>query len=219
MDYHMKNEGHAPTNLFYRRTSRKKFTKSKKKTRTKFRKSLKDINDYQDLWRKALKSDKCSCGPIKEQSQKASNITNNRIVNGEEANPHEFPWIVSLILPDGYWFCGGAILTEDFVITAAHCVEDMKPDEALIRIGDHDNSDPNDTEHHKKQTIEIKKIKMHSKYDPETANNDIALLKLKTKIDFQKFDGTVAPICLPGAIRSYTGEKVGILNFKESLRH
>ena len=81
----MKNEGHAPTNLFYRRTSRKKFTKSKKKTRTKFRKSLKDINDYQDLWRKALKSDKCSCGPIKEQSQKASNITNNRIVNGEEA--------------------------------------------------------------------------------------------------------------------------------------
>jgi len=166
------------------------------------RQRFRDRNEvYQNLWKKTSKTDKCVCGPIADS-------TRNRIVNGEEATPHEFPWIVSMIMPDGYWFCGGTILTENYVVTASHCVEGMKPNEALIRIGDHDNDDSKDTDYHKKQTIKIKKIIMHSKYDPNSVNNDIALLKLGTKIDFKKFGGTVAPICLPESLRAYTGEKV-----------
>ena len=192
-------------------TFQKWITKFKRKAR-KFRKRLKNRKvSYQDVWRKISKSEKCSCGPI-QNSSKVTN-TEDRVVNGEEASPHEFPWIVSMLDLDGDWFCGGSILTEDYVITAAHCVDWMEPHEALIRIGDHDNSDPDDTDYNKKQSIKIKKIIIHSKYDTETTNNDIALLKLKTRIDFQKFDGTVAPICLPEIERSYTGEKVGIMHY------
>ena len=43
-------------------------------------------------------------------------------------------------------------------------------------------SGSDDTDYHNKQSIRIKKIIMHSKYDPETANNDIALLKLKGRV-------------------------------------
>ena len=185
-----------------RRRKQAKNKKKKRRNNLNVRERFRDRNEvYQNLWKQVKKSDKCVCGPIADS-------TRNRIVNGEEATPHEFPWIVSMIFPDGYWFCGGTILTEDYVVTASHCVDGMKPNAALIRIGDHDNDDPNDTDYHEKQTIKIKKIIMHSKYDPNTVNNDIALLKLGTKIDFKKFGGTVAPICLPETLRAYTGEKV-----------
>ena len=47
-----------------------------------------------------------------------------------------------------------------------------------------------------------------SRYDEKTTNNDIALLKLKKKIDFKKYSGTVLPVCLPDLPRKYYGETV-----------
>ena len=40
--------------------------------------------------------------------------------------------------------------------------------------------------------------------------NDIALLKLEKRINFSKFEGTVAPICLPSESRTYYREKVTV---------
>ena len=47
-----------------------------------------------------------------------------------------------------------------------------------------------------------------SRYDEKSTNNDIALLKLKQKIDFKKYSGTVTPVCLPDLPRKYYGELV-----------
>ena len=47
-----------------------------------------------------------------------------------------------------------------------------------------------------------------SRYDERSTNNDIALLKLKQKIDFKKYSGTVTPVCLPDLPRKYYGELV-----------
>ena len=46
-----------------------------------------------------------------------------RIVGGFEAEEHQWPWIVALVIDDT-WFCGGALITDDFVLTAAHCAEE-----------------------------------------------------------------------------------------------
>ena len=86
----------------------------------------------------------------------------------------------------------------------------------FVRVGDHDNSDPNDTDFNNKQTFGVKKIIMHSGYDAKTVNNDVALLKLDRKIDFKYFKGTVAPICLPETVRAYSGEEVK--NHKQSFK-
>ena len=56
-----------------------------------------------------------------------------------------------------------------------------------------------------------------SSYDEETTNNDIALLKLKKKIDFKKYSGTVTPVCLPDLPRKYYGETV-IQQMKQVLK-
>ena len=57
---------------------------------------------------------------------------------------------------------------------------------------------------------------MHNfSYNERTTNNDVALLKLKKKIDFKKFSGTVAPICLPSKPRKYYGKTVTKVSLKE----
>merc|ERR1711962_883947 len=45
-----------------------------------------------------------------------------RIVGGHEAEEHEWPWQVALFIDDA-WFCGGSLINENYVLTAAHCVD------------------------------------------------------------------------------------------------
>uniref|UniRef100_A0A8C3F9V3 Peptidase S1 domain-containing protein n=1 Tax=Chrysemys picta bellii TaxID=8478 RepID=A0A8C3F9V3_CHRPI len=44
-----------------------------------------------------------------------------RIVNGETAVPGSWPWQVSLQDNTGFHFCGGSLISENWVVTAAHC--------------------------------------------------------------------------------------------------
>jgi len=49
----------------------------------------------------------------------------NRIIGGESAKTTEFPWAVLIMLALNETtarFCGGALINEKTVLTAAHCV-------------------------------------------------------------------------------------------------
>jgi len=50
--------------------------------------------------------------PLKEKYQ--------RIINGTDADPEQFPWQVALII-DNTYFCGGSLISSQWVLTAAHC--------------------------------------------------------------------------------------------------
>ena len=97
-----------------------------------------------------------------------------------------------------------------WIVTAAHCVYGYENEDTWVRVGDHDNSDPGDTDYHEIQTLKVKKIVVHRQYDDVTTANDIALLKLERRIDFSSYGGTVAPICLPKTADTYYGEKVTV---------
>lgn len=45
----------------------------------------------------------------------------NRIVGGRPTEPHRYPWIARLVY-EGRFHCGASLLTNDYVITAAHCL-------------------------------------------------------------------------------------------------
>ncbi|XP_012585921.1 PREDICTED: chymotrypsinogen 2-like [Condylura cristata] len=44
-----------------------------------------------------------------------------RIVNGKVAVPGSWPWQVSLQYSTGFHFCGGSLISKDWVVTSAHC--------------------------------------------------------------------------------------------------
>ena len=67
-----------------------------------------------------------------------------KIVGGEEAPPGAYPWMAALISGDcssTYYncqFCGGSLIDANWIVTAAHCVEDItNPDEVDVLLGVH----------------------------------------------------------------------------------
>ena len=86
--------------------------------------------------------------------------------------------------------CGGAIYSEKWIITAAHCFRTSSALEAFqITAGEHELGLPEESE----QIIPVKKIVSHPLYDPDD-NNDIALLELTKPL---KFNQHVRPIKIP----------------------
>merc|ERR1712212_1115058 len=62
----------------------------------------------------------------------APKFPGQKILNGEEATPHSFPWQVSItgaLNYDADHYCGASILSPSWVLTAAHCAE-------IVYIGD-----------------------------------------------------------------------------------
>jgi secreted trypsin-like serine protease len=53
---------------------------------------------------------------------KIKNVPARQIVNGEDAVLGQFPW-QAYILIDSMYICGGSLILEDWVLTAAHCAE------------------------------------------------------------------------------------------------
>ncbi|CAH1107306.1 unnamed protein product [Psylliodes chrysocephalus] len=118
-----------------------------------------------------------------------------RIVGGEQAKKTEFPWMVSLTKRGGH-FCGGAIISEKLVVTAAHCLctglgdDDFFPAKSIkITLGQHDLTDKNSNAYN----VQVKTIIVHHGYVCKVAKDDIALLELEKEV---KWSNHVAPACV-----------------------
>ncbi|XP_020819346.1 chymotrypsinogen A-like [Phascolarctos cinereus] len=110
----------------------------------------------------------------------------SRIVNGENAIPGSWPWQVSIQDKTGYHFCGGSIIDQYWVVTAAHC--DVWQSDLVIAGEFDQGSDEEDI-----QVLKINKIFQNPKYNSNTISNDITLIKLATPV---QYSDTVSPICL-----------------------
>lgn len=106
-------------------------------------------------------------------------------VNGEQVEQGEFSHAAALgwirwndLSVD--WQCGGSLITELFVVTAAHCTNIQGSAPYVVRVGDFDlESIDDDT---KVQQKSIANIISHPRYDESTNLNDIALIQLAGRI-------------------------------------
>ncbi|XP_018394859.1 PREDICTED: trypsin-1-like [Cyphomyrmex costatus] len=99
-----------------------------------------------------------------------------RIVNGKDAKAGEIPHQVSLQYKDSsFHFCGGSILNNNYVITAAHCAVAIEsPSSVKVIVGTLNLIHPK-SEHN------VVKIIVHEEYDSLNSwINDIALLQVET---------------------------------------
>lgn len=107
----------------------------------------------------------------------------NRIIGGQEAWAHSWPWQVSLQYSD-IPACGGAILDPWWVITASHCFKRYKKASMWNAVvGIHNLENANESCH---QTVQVEKIISHKDYNQKTNENDIALLKLQSPLLFNE---------------------------------
>lgn len=107
-------------------------------------------------------------------------VDGGRIVGGMEVCIEETPYQVSLQYYDSP-ICGGAILTDKFVITAAHCVFGRPARTLFVRVGT-SNKYEGGVVH------DVAVAQIHPSYNRATYDYDVAILQLAVpiKIDDRK---------------------------------
>ncbi|XP_040069914.1 enteropeptidase-like [Ixodes scapularis] len=154
--------------------------------------------------------------------QKVKHIS-ARIINGTEAPPDHWPWMVAFYNSNDTYVCGGVLIAQEYVVTAAHCFRNQGDHEFSVRLGTtlqtnvsqcNTPQDANIREKNTRNSEVSPKLDEEYNEDPESPvicaevesictpiqdncglfMKDIAVVKLKTKVNYTDH---IQPICLP----------------------
>ncbi|EDW00884.1 transmembrane protease serine 3 [Drosophila grimshawi] len=136
----------------------------------------------------------CHCG-----------LMNNvpKIVGGHETCPQQYPWMAGILLL-GHFYCAASLISDLYVLTAAHCVQDVPPEIITVRLLAHNRSNSDDPVVLDRLAVHVR---AHELYDQRSFENDIALIRLEQPVTFETI---LRPVCLPAPDSSFDG-RVGIV--------
>ncbi|KAK4881491.1 hypothetical protein RN001_004810 [Aquatica leii] len=142
--------------------------------------------------------DRTVCGLEKEAK---------RVVGGTIAELDEFPWMAALEYKSKLTNenagirCGGSLINNRYILTAAHCIIDKEFELVSVWLGEWKISTDPDcitavaiSECSYVSKLKIKEEIPHPYYSKKTGNNDIGLLRLEADVTFTDY---IRPICLP----------------------
>ncbi len=140
---------------------------------------------------------------------------NKRIINGQPVVPNSWPWMASIraVFSDGTLsshFCGGMLIYNNIVLTAAHCLLKYKASSLAVVIGINNVSTTLSTVPN--LVYYVNKTKYHDSFNINNSplKYDIGLIQLKKNVTFTS---NVSLICLP----SSASDSVNVLNKKVVL--
>lgn len=109
-----------------------------------------------------------------------------RIIGGSKSTEGEWPFMAALVTKGKDAFlgqsCGGSFLGDRYVLTAAHCVDGVNPEELDVIVGIHDLKKASS----QGTRVGIQSIYSHELYSNQTLNYDVAVIELDQAINSDK---------------------------------
>ncbi|KAM4677684.1 tissue-type plasminogen activator [Discoglossus pictus] len=123
-----------------------------------------------------------------------------RILGGKTAHVTTHPWQAAIFLISRrsggeHFLCGGTLIDHCWVLSAAHCFTDgVSFTQLRVMLGRTYQAVPGEEE----QKFEVEKIYIHSQFNQDNFDNDIALLKIKSRYGSCAVETSSArPACIP----------------------
>nr|ATU82483.1 venom S1 protease 14 [Lethocerus distinctifemur] len=160
-----------------------------------------NIDSREHGYKQGTRTTTCACG----WTNKA------RIVGGKKTLPNEYPLMAGMFVKkENDILCGGAIVTERHVVTAAHCTYAFKEDDLAVIVGEHGRHGKLRNMTGNMQFMPVQKIYVHEDWNPMSYVNDISIMFLKTNIRYNQF---VGPACLPNKKMDLVNEYLKVLGW------
>lgn len=135
--------------------------------------------------------------PSVQHVQKCDSNSVPLVVGGRDARLNEFPHMAAI----GYrgpapgsrieWNCGGSLISELFVLTAAHCTATAQGPPIRVRLAEHNLESSEDGA--RPMDVAVSSMVRHPGYQPPARYHDIGLLRLARKVPFS---ANIRPACL-----------------------
>ena len=117
-----------------------------------------------------------------------------RIVGGSPAGRHQFPWLAALVEPGQHRpFCGGSLINDRYILTAAHCLIRRPAHRLQIILGKHELSRDSGGD----LRLNVSRVQRHPLFGPFLLGYDIGLVRLQTPLSLPVDANRIAPVCLP----------------------
>jgi secreted trypsin-like serine protease len=133
-----------------------------------------------------------TCGMPAIAPAPGNSFKDGRIVGGKEAKPNSWPWQVQIRYNGGH-YCGASLLSNDWIITAAHCLRGNSPSGFSFRLGRHSKTGTEASE----QIASAATVIIHEAYSPLTINNDVGVIRITPTLTSTP---QVSAVCLPKAL-------------------
>lgn len=98
-----------------------------------------------------------------------------RIVNGVDTTIAQHPYQVSLQTVSGGHFCGGSIINEDTVVTAAHCLQTYTAKQLRVRLGSTNYKIGG-------ELVAVRAFTFHQNFKMNTMAFDVGVMRLATPV-------------------------------------
>ncbi|NWJ03500.1 FAXD protein, partial [Crypturellus undulatus] len=110
-----------------------------------------------------------------------------RVAGGMFCPRGQCPWQVLIRNSRGEGFCGGSLISSRWVVTAAHCLDLVRPHHVTVDFDKYQREMG-------EQKLGVERSWTHPHYDSDNYNSDIALLYLSSEVTWDEF---ALPLCLP----------------------